>query len=159
MQLTDKVVSLNPIGSPIAYLYNAAANFNQANLAAAEISARRFQALDPEHERPQVYLLLADILASEGDYAGAVEQEKVFLRIVPNDYDARGIKQQVNVWEGLLNRGKASLVARDNMWAGSRKLTAPFARAMWSTKSVIPSWPNPWTCPYGTKCKRSGSCT
>lgn len=115
MQLTDKVVSLNPIGSPIAYLYNAAANFNQANLAAAEISARRFQALDPEHERPQVYLLLADILASEGDYAGAVEQEKVFLRIVPNDYDARGIKQQVNVWEGLLNRGKASLVARDNM--------------------------------------------
>jgi tetratricopeptide (TPR) repeat protein len=114
VQLTDRVVSLNLLSPRVAYLYNAAANFNLANFAAAEISARRFQALDPEHERPQVYLLLGDILASEGDYAGAVEQEKAFLRIVPNDYDARGIKEQVNVWEGLLNRGKASLVARDN---------------------------------------------
>jgi tetratricopeptide (TPR) repeat protein len=114
IRFTDKVVSLNPHGSPVAYLYSAAANFNQSNFAAAEISARRFQALDPEHERPQVYLLLGDILASEGDYAGAVEQEKAFLRIVPNDHDARGIKEQVNVWEGLLNRGKASLLARNN---------------------------------------------
>jgi len=114
IRFTDKVVSQNPLGSPVAYLYSAAANFNQSNLAAAEISARRFQALDPGHERPQVYLLLGDILAAEGDYADAVEQERAFLRIVPNDYDARRIKQQVNVWEGLLNRGKASLVARDN---------------------------------------------
>jgi hypothetical protein len=90
-----------------------AANFNQSNFAAAEMSARRFQALDPEYERPQVYLL-GDILAAEGDYEGAVEQEKAFLRIVPDDYDARRIKEQVDVWEGLLNRGKASLVARDN---------------------------------------------
>jgi len=114
VRLTEKVMSLNPLGSPVAYLYNAAANFNQADLHAAESSARRFQALDREHERPQVYLLLADILAAEGDYAGAVEQEKLYLRIVPSDYAVRGIKEQINVWEGLRNRERASLAASGN---------------------------------------------
>jgi len=82
-----------------------------ASLTAAEISARRFQAVDTAHERPQVYLLLGDILASEGDYAGAAEQKKTFLTIVPNAYDAREIKEQVSVLESLLSRRKASLVA------------------------------------------------
>src|SRR6266851_1680428 len=111
VQLTDKVVILNPLSSPVAYLYNAAINFNMANLTAAEISARRFQALDTAHERPQVYLLLGDILACEGDYAGAAEQKKTFLTIVTNAYDAREIKEQVSVLESLLSRRKASLVA------------------------------------------------
>lgn len=111
VRLTDKVVSLDPLGFPVAYLYNAAANFNKSNFAAAEISARRFQALDPEHERPQVYLLLGDILAAEGDYTGAVKQKKAFLRILPNAYDAREIKEQINVFEGLISQDRASLAA------------------------------------------------
>jgi hypothetical protein len=56
-------VSVDSLGFPVAYLYNGAANFNLENLSAAEKSARKFQALDTEHERPQVYLLLGDILA------------------------------------------------------------------------------------------------
>lgn len=111
VRLTNQVVSLNSLSSPVAYLYNAAANFNQSNFAAAEISARRFQALDAAHERPQVYLLLGDILASEGDYAGAAEQKETFLTIVPNAYDAKEIKEQVSILESLVNRRKALLVA------------------------------------------------
>lgn len=114
IQLTDEVVSLNSLSFPIAYLYNAAANFNIANFTAAEISARRFQALDTQHERPQVYLLLGDILSSEGDYAGAAEQKRAFLTIVPNAPDARQIKEQISVLESLLSWERASLAATRN---------------------------------------------
>jgi hypothetical protein len=71
IQFTDQLVRVNPIAFPVAYLYNAAANFNLRTLMTAEKSARRFESLDTEHERPQVYLLLGDILAAERDYAGA----------------------------------------------------------------------------------------
>jgi len=101
IQFTDQLVSIDSLGFPIAYLYNAAANFNLENLPAAEKSARKFQALDTEHKRPQVYLLLGDILAHKGDYTGAAEQKNAFLTIVPNAYDAKEIKEQVKVLEEL----------------------------------------------------------
>jgi tetratricopeptide (TPR) repeat protein len=104
IQFTDQMVSVDSLGFPAAYLYNAAANFNLGNLTAAEKSARKFQALDTEHERPQVYLLLGDILAHEGDYAGAAEQKKTFLMIVPNANGAEEIKGQVKVWDDLSRR-------------------------------------------------------
>src|SRR5260370_18816941 len=107
IQFTDRLVSVDSLGFPVAYLYNAAANFNLENLTAAEKSARKFQALDTEHERPQVYVLLGDILAHEGDYAGAAEQKKTFLTIVPNAYDAEEFTEQVNVLEEL-RRGKVN---------------------------------------------------
>jgi tetratricopeptide (TPR) repeat protein len=101
IQFTDQLVSVDALGFPVAYLYNAAANFNLEHFLAAEKSARKFQALDTEHERPQVYLLLGDILAQEGDYAGAAEQKKTFLTIVPNAYDAKEINEQVKLLEEL----------------------------------------------------------
>jgi tetratricopeptide (TPR) repeat protein len=105
IQFTDQLTSIDSLGFPVAYLYNAAANFDLENLPAAEKSTRKFQALDTEHERPQVYLLLGDILAHEGEYAGEAEQKKAFLTIVPNAYDAEEIKEQVKVLEEL-GRGK-----------------------------------------------------
>jgi len=105
IQFTDQLVSIDSLGFPVAYLYNAAANFNLENLPAAKKSARKFQSLDTEHERPQVYLLLGDILAREGDYAGAAEQKRTFLTIVPDADDAKEIKGQVKVLEEL-RRGK-----------------------------------------------------
>jgi tetratricopeptide (TPR) repeat protein len=105
IQFTDQLVSVESLGVPVAYLYNAAANFNLENLTAAEKSARKFQALDTEHEHPQVYLLLGDILAHEGDYAAAAGQKRTFLAIVPNAGDAEEIKEQVKVLEDL-SRGK-----------------------------------------------------
>ncbi len=58
VQFTDQLVRMNPVAFPVAYLYNAAANFNLGNVSVAEKSARKFQSLDTEHERPQVCLLL-----------------------------------------------------------------------------------------------------
>jgi tetratricopeptide (TPR) repeat protein len=107
VKLTDQLVRVNAAAFPVAYLYNAAANFNLGDLTNAESSARKFQSLDMEHERPQAYLLLADILAAERDYAGAAEEERIFLTIVPNPCDvpngrdANSIMEEIKILEGL----------------------------------------------------------
>jgi hypothetical protein len=93
VEFTDQMAKVDPIGVPARYFYNAAANFNLRNLISAEKSAHKFESLDPEHERPQVYLLLGDILGLKRDFAGAAEQKKIFLRIVPDAYDADEIKE------------------------------------------------------------------
>jgi tetratricopeptide (TPR) repeat protein len=105
--LTDQLVKVNPAAFPVAHLYNAAANFNLGNLTSAESSARKFQFFDTEHKRRQAYLLLADILAAERDYAGAAHEEKIFLTVapnpceVPNGCDANSIKEEIKILEGL----------------------------------------------------------
>jgi hypothetical protein len=60
--------------------------------------------LDTEHERPQVYLLLGDILARERHFAGAAEQKKFFLTIVPDADDTDEIKEQIKILEDLSKR-------------------------------------------------------
>lgn len=108
--LTDKVEGMNPDAVPVAYLYNAAANLQLGALDKAERSARTFQSLDTDHERPQVCLLLADILIAEQDYAGAADEEKIFLSIVPNPRevangaDAESIREEIEALEARSRR-------------------------------------------------------
>ena len=73
---------VNPI-FPASYLYNVPSNFSLGNLTSVEESTRRFQSLDTEHERPQVYLLLGDIRGRERDYVDATEQKKSFKESLP----------------------------------------------------------------------------
>jgi tetratricopeptide (TPR) repeat protein len=107
VELTDGLLRVDAAAFPVAYLYKAAANFNQGDLRSAESSARRFQSFDTKHERPQVYLLLADILAAEQDYAGAADEDRIFLTIVPNPCDvpngcdANSIREEIKILEGL----------------------------------------------------------
>jgi tetratricopeptide (TPR) repeat protein len=89
VKFTDKVTKVNPVAFTFAYLYSAAAQFHLGNLSAAEQNARKFQSFDTDHEHPQGYLLLGDILTNEHDYAGAAEQKLRFLELDPNAYDAR----------------------------------------------------------------------
>jgi len=98
---TNQLVTINPIAFPAAHLYNAVANFNIGDFAAAEKSARRYESLDPQHERPQVYLLLGDILAREQDFVGAVQQKRIFLMIVPAAPNAKEIRKEIRGLERL----------------------------------------------------------
>jgi tetratricopeptide (TPR) repeat protein len=114
VKFTNQLASVNPIAFPVVYLYNAAANFNLENFSPAENSARKFQSLDREHERPQVYLLLGEILAHEHDYAGAAAEKKSFLRIVPDAYDADEIKDEIKILEDLSTQKENAGVASIN---------------------------------------------
>jgi tetratricopeptide (TPR) repeat protein len=93
-RLTSQVTRLNGMAYPLAYFYNAAANFNTGKMEAAEQSARKFQSLDASHQVPDVYLLLANILQSKQDYAGAARQLRAYLAQVPNSPRAAEIQSE-----------------------------------------------------------------
>ncbi len=90
--LTDKIIHLNGLAFPLAYFFNGAANLNMGKLDAAEQSARKFQALDVNHRMPDASLLLAKILEVKQDYAGAAEQLRQYLALVPGSPRAPEIK-------------------------------------------------------------------
>ena len=90
--ITEKLTELDSVGYPVAFFYNAAANFNLHRDGLAEKSARRAEQLDSQHRIPKINLLLADILFQKQDYNGAVEHIRTFLKYQPDGPDAEAAK-------------------------------------------------------------------
>ena len=82
-KLTDKVISLDPIGFPIAYYYNAVAEFYLDDVAKASSSALRAESLDKQHDEPRIELLLASICLAQGTYSAAATHYRTFLQLIP----------------------------------------------------------------------------
>ncbi len=100
-KFTAQVTSLNAYAFPVAYYYNAAANYNSGNMAAAEESGRKFKAIDNDHKHPEVSLLLSQILSRKQDYAGAAQQIRDYLAIMPNAANATELEAQAKSFEEL----------------------------------------------------------
>jgi Tfp pilus assembly protein PilF len=101
VRYTDEAIKLNPYAFPVTFLFNAAANYNLGNLDAAEKSARKFITMDTEHRRPEVALLLGEILARKHDYAGAAAQKRNYLAMSPNAPNSEAVKADVRRLEAL----------------------------------------------------------
>lgn len=80
--------SAQVLGFPNALFFNAAANYNLGNIEAAEDSARKYKAGGNWHAYPTVCLLLSNILERKQDFAGAAQQVREYLAVVPNARDA-----------------------------------------------------------------------
>ena len=100
-QFTAQVSRLNPYAFPAAGFYNAAANYNIGNFQAAEDSAKKFKAADKEHSHPEVLLLLSNIQAQKNDFAGAAQQIRDYLALVPNAANAGELESKAKEYEGL----------------------------------------------------------
>lgn len=100
-KFSAQVTSLNAYAFPAAYYYNAAANYNAGNMAAAEASGRKFKSIDNEHKHPEVSLLLSQILSRKQDYAGAAQQIRDFLLLVPAAPNAAELQAQAKSFEEL----------------------------------------------------------
>ena len=92
---TDRLLRLNPVDFPQAWLFNALANYQLKNLDVAEKSARQGLSADPTHHFVKFDQILGVILASKGDYAGAAEHLKAYLKLDPNGPDAEMVKKQL----------------------------------------------------------------
>jgi hypothetical protein len=92
---TEQVVRLNPYAFADAYFYNAVANFNLGKLDACERSARKYQDSQRDHARPEIFLLMGEILIAKKDYAGAAQQKKVFLAMAPDSPRAAEVRDDV----------------------------------------------------------------
>jgi Tfp pilus assembly protein PilF len=82
-RITDQITHLNSFAYPLAYFYNSAASFNLGQIDVAEQSARKFESIDAGHHTPEIFRLLAMILEAKRDYAGAAQELRSYLAIVP----------------------------------------------------------------------------
>ncbi|MGZ4890277.1 MAG: hypothetical protein ACXWBH_13940, partial [Candidatus Angelobacter sp.] len=94
-------IQLNSSAYPLAYFFNAAANLNLGKLDAAELSARKFQQVDKAHTRPDIALLLANILTGKHQYAEAAQLYREYLALKPDAPNAVALKNEAQRLEGL----------------------------------------------------------
>jgi tetratricopeptide (TPR) repeat protein len=83
-QLTARLISLDPVAFPLAYYYDAVAEFNLKQLDKAESSALRAETLDQQHSEPRIELLLASVYSAKGAYASAADHYRIYLKLVPD---------------------------------------------------------------------------
>jgi len=114
--VTARLLKLDPVDYPMAYFYNAAAHLNLGELAAAEVSARTGEKLDPEHEHPKLEEVLAFILVQKKDYAGAAAHLRYYLTLAPNEDDVADMKIHLAQLERLAGANKQAEAA-----AGSKE--------------------------------------
>jgi Flp pilus assembly protein TadD len=84
LKLTERLISLDPVSFPLAYYYNAVAEFNLKHVARAESSALRAESLDKMHSEPRVELLLAAIYNAKGAPSEAADHYRTYLKLVPD---------------------------------------------------------------------------
>lgn len=100
-QFTDQLIQLNSVAYPMAYFFNAAANLNLGKLDAAELSARKFQQVDRSHTRPDIAVLLANILTGKHQYAEAAQLYRDYLALKPDAPNAEALKKEAQRLDGL----------------------------------------------------------
>jgi type IV pilus assembly protein PilF len=101
-ELSGRALALNAYEYPVAYLFDAAANYNLHNYDRAEKSARAGQRLDSQHRLPRIDFILANLLMQRGDYAGAAEQLRSFLNHAPPGPESDEARQMLAGTESRL---------------------------------------------------------
>ena len=99
--ITGRLLKLDAVDYPMAYVYNATANLELGQIDAAERSAREGEKLDTAHQFPKLEQVLATILAQTHDYVGAAAHLRAYLALAPNAGDAARIKKELSELERL----------------------------------------------------------
>jgi tetratricopeptide (TPR) repeat protein len=88
IQVTARLLDLNPVNFPDAWFLNALGNYYENNLEDAEKSARRGIHLDGDHQVPRLELLLGAVLAQRHKYSDAADHLRQYLHLVPTGPDS-----------------------------------------------------------------------
>lgn len=100
---TGKAIRLDPIDFPVAFYFDAVANYNLQNYEAAEKSARQLEKLDTQHRYPMADRILASLLAQKKDYPGAAQQMRDYLKFASTAKDADEVRGQLQQIEKLIS--------------------------------------------------------
>jgi tetratricopeptide (TPR) repeat protein len=93
--ITDRLIKLDPVDYPVAYLRNAVAYLNLHETDAAEKSAREGRKLDTEHHFPVLDEILARALIRKKEYASAIDHLRAYLALAPTADDAVWARSQI----------------------------------------------------------------
>jgi tetratricopeptide (TPR) repeat protein len=94
LELTNKVIRLDPFDFPRAYYFSALANLNLNDLDAAEKSGREAVKLDLG-ANPRAGYVLGIILARKQNLTEASDLLRAYLKAAPNSIDADMVKRQL----------------------------------------------------------------
>src|SRR5581483_6442189 len=92
---TDRLLKLDAVDYPQAFLYNSVANLNLGNTDAAEKSARGGIKIDTTHKQPKLEQVLAVTLARKKEYGEATEHLRAYLELTPDAPDAAKTRTQL----------------------------------------------------------------
>lgn len=95
VQLSDKLLALNPISFPEFWLWNSLGNYCTRNIAVAEKSARRGLELDPEHHVPRLEYLMGMVLLKKPDYQQAAHHLRAFLSLTKQPVEIAETQRQL----------------------------------------------------------------
>jgi tetratricopeptide (TPR) repeat protein len=89
VDITDKLLRLNPVDFPEAWLLNSVGNYLGQNYEVAEKSARQGIKVDESHRTPKLEYLLGMLLMRKQDYAGASQHMQLYLTLAkdPSELD------------------------------------------------------------------------
>lgn len=110
VQITDRLLRLDPVDFPDAYFFSSVGRFNLGDMEAAEKSAREGIRLDPNHRIPRLEHLLGLILANKRDYAGAAQMVRSYLQREPDASNADEVRKQLAEFDRLAGKTAAQVV-------------------------------------------------
>lgn len=92
LQLSERALGVGSNFAVIAHEYNAAANLNLHDLAAAEKSGLRAVEMDRDHREPRVHFVLAQVYEAKGDRENEAKQLREYLKYAGDTADLGIIK-------------------------------------------------------------------
>ncbi len=101
-ELSGRLIRLNPVDFPTAFLLNGIANFNLKKYGEAEKSAQEAVKMDTRHRMPKAHHLLGALLAEKGELEPAAVQLRDYLKFSPQAGDADGVRKLIGEIESRL---------------------------------------------------------
>jgi tetratricopeptide (TPR) repeat protein len=101
IETTNRLLALNPVNFPAAYLFNGVAQYQQGELDAAEKIAREGVRVDDGHQVPRLQYLLGIILLRKHEYQQATEQMQQYLSLVKEPVQVEEAKKELAEIERL----------------------------------------------------------
>jgi tetratricopeptide (TPR) repeat protein len=96
IEISDKLLALNPINFPDAWYFNGVGYFCLENFSAAERSARRGLATDGGHRVPKLEYLLGMALLKTNAYAEAARHMQTYLHMASNPVEIAEAQRQLS---------------------------------------------------------------
>ncbi len=95
VEITDKLLRLNPVDFPEAWLLNSVGNYSGQNFEAAENSARQGIKVDEAHRTPKLEYVLGMLLLRKQDYAGASQHMQQYLSLATQPAELDEARKQL----------------------------------------------------------------
>jgi tetratricopeptide (TPR) repeat protein len=111
VEITDKLLALNPVNFPDAWFFNGVGNYLLKNLSEAEKSARQGLKVDEEHHVPKLEYLLGMVLMGKRDYTEAAAHFRQFLQTAKTPADADEARRELAEVERLSTTASVPSVA------------------------------------------------